>query len=129
MAVLIDTSLLVEYERGRDQLGPLVAAEEAAISVITVSELLHGAHRADPPRHAQRLAWVEHVLGRFVALPVTEDVARVHAGVWAALEATGSLIGAHDLWIAATALQHRLGVATLNGRDFTRVAELRVVSP
>jgi tRNA(fMet)-specific endonuclease VapC len=55
--------------------------------------------------------------------------ARVHADVWATLERTGDVPGAHDLWIAATALAHGLGVATRNARDFTRVPGLRVVAP
>jgi len=37
-------------------------------------------------------------------------------------------IGAHDLWIAATALAHGLGVATRNSAHFNRVAGLRVVT-
>jgi len=41
----------------------------------------------------------------------------------------GQPIGAHDLWIAATALAHGLGVATRNSAHFGRVAGLRVVTP
>ena len=129
MALLIDTSLLIAYERDRMRLGPVVAGEDAAISVITVSELLHGAHRARSDARAGRFARVEHLLGRFAPIPITEDVARVHARVWAELESTGSTIRGHDLWIAATALAHGLGVATLNGREFARVPGLRLVAP
>jgi tRNA(fMet)-specific endonuclease VapC len=103
--------------------------EERAISVITVSELLHGALRGDPDQRASRRAFVEHVLAGFEALPVTEQIARVHAEIWAGLAERGALIGAHDLWIAATALTHGLGVASRNAVDFERVAGLRVVAP
>jgi predicted nucleic acid-binding protein len=45
----------------------------------------------------------------------------------------GQSIGAHDLWIAATALAHGhghgLGVATRNAAHFQRVQGLRVVTP
>jgi predicted nucleic acid-binding protein len=37
------------------------------------------------------------------------------------------VIGAHDLWIAATALTHGLGVATRDRGDFARVQGLRVL--
>jgi predicted nucleic acid-binding protein len=37
------------------------------------------------------------------------------------------LIGAHDLWIAATALAHGLAVATGNAAEFRRVPGLRVI--
>jgi predicted nucleic acid-binding protein len=54
-------------------------------------------------------------------------IARAHAEVWAELESEGNLIGAHDLWIAATALSHGMDVATANPRDFERVPGLNVV--
>ena len=94
-----------------------------------MSELLHGVHRAVGARRARRRAFVEHVLGGFEPIPVTEPVARVHAEIWADLAGRGETIGAHDLWIVATALTHGLGVATLNGADFGRVPGLRVSVP
>jgi tRNA(fMet)-specific endonuclease VapC len=95
--------------------------------VITVSELLHGVHRATGGRRARRRAFVEHVLAGFDPIPITEPVARVHAEVWADLKARGQVVGAHDLWIAATALTHGLGIVTGNAGDFARVPGLRVL--
>lgn len=43
------------------------------------------------------------------------------------LQESGNLIGANDLWIAATALRHALPVVTRNTSDFERVEGLRVV--
>ena len=53
---------------------------------------------------------------------------RVHADIWATLSDRGEPIGAHDLWIAAPALAHGLGVATRNASHFDRVQGLRVLS-
>ena len=106
-----------------------MADEEGAISVITVSELLHGVHRARDAIRARRHAAVEHLLATFEPIPITEPVARVHSEIWAALAARGVTVGAHDLWIAATAVAHGFGVATLDARDFRRVPGLRVVAP
>lgn len=61
------------------------------------------------------------------AIPITEQDARVHADIWSDLSARGEPIGAHDLWIAATAIAHGLGVATRNRTRFNRIAGLRVV--
>jgi tRNA(fMet)-specific endonuclease VapC len=105
-----------------------VGEEERAISVVTVSELLHGVHRARGARRTRRRAFVEHLLAQLDAVPITEPVARVHAEVWAQLAARGAVIGSHDLWIAATALAHGFGVATSNDRDFGRVPGLRVLA-
>ena len=40
---------------------------------------------------------------------------------------SGNPLGAHDLWIAATALRHGMDVATADARDFKRVPGLTVV--
>jgi tRNA(fMet)-specific endonuclease VapC len=129
VAVLIDTDLLVDLEHGvgAPAVEQLLGDEDRAISMITVSELLHGVARATGARRARRSAFVEHLLGELQALPISEPVARVHAGIWAALAQRGALIGAHDLWIAATALTYGLGVATRNAAEFERVDGLRVL--
>jgi tRNA(fMet)-specific endonuclease VapC len=130
VALLIDTDVLVDRERGvgRTETEALLGDEERAISVITVSELLHGVHRTTGDRRARRRAFVEHLLAGVRPIPITEPVARVHAELWAELTDRGHLIGAHDLWIGATAVAHGLGVATRNVADFGRVPGLRVVA-
>lgn len=128
MAVLIDTSVLIDVERGRTGLDVAVGDEDRAISVITTSELLHGVHRATDDRvRARRQAFVEHLLDAIDPIPVDARVARAHASAWAQLDAAGTPVGAHDLWIAATALAHGYALATANVRDFARVPGLTVV--
>jgi predicted nucleic acid-binding protein len=97
--------------------------------VITVSELLHGVHRTRGAEATHRRAFVEQLLSEIEAVPITEPVARVHADVWAGLAARGDVIGAHDLWIAATALSYGLGLATRDATNFSRVPGLRVLAP
>src|SRR5919202_2973068 len=125
MAVLIDATVLIDYERGQmDRESRIVGREQEAfyLSVITASELLHGVHRAvDPGVRARRSAFVEAVLARFPLLPIDLPTARIHAQLWAELAATGALIGAHDLWLAATCLAHGLTMVTGNVREFRRV--------
>lgn len=128
MAVLIDTTVLVNAERRGQALDEVIGDQDRAISVITASELLHGVHRAQAGAvRARRSAFVEHMISAIEPLPVTTAIARAHAEIWAELENDGNLIGAHDLWIAATALSHGMDVATANTRDFGRVPGLNVV--
>lgn len=132
MAVLIDASILIEAERGQLDLEPHVARrqdEESFLSVITASELLHGVHRATQARQrARRSAFVEGILERFPLLPVDLGTARAHAQMWAELSAAGTLIGPHDLWLAATCIAHGLTMVTANVREFERVPGLQVES-
>ena len=130
MAILIDTDLLIDVVRGVSApvVEQLLGEEDRAISVITVSELLHGVLRATGARRARRSAFVEHLLAGLRAIPITDTVARVHADLWAELSAQGESIGAHDLWIGATALARGLAIATGNLADFQRIPGLRVVA-
>ncbi len=130
MGVLIDTSVLIEYERGRLNLEPHLGGhgqEEFFLSMITASELLYGVHRAVEPRiRMKRSAFVEALLERFPLLPVDLATARTHAQVWAELAGAGKMVGPNDLWIAATALAHGLTMVTANVREFERVPGLVV---
>jgi tRNA(fMet)-specific endonuclease VapC len=129
MAVLIDTDLLVDLERGSGgDVDQLIGEQPRAISVITVSELLHGVHRATGARRAQRSAFVEHLLAGIQAIPITDPIARAHAGIWAQLAERGDVVGSHDLWIAASALAHGFAVATRNVGDFQHVPGLHVIA-
>lgn len=130
MALLIDTDLLIDLERGAGMpaVEGLLGEEERAVSVITVSELLHGVLRATGATRSRRRAFVEHMLAGLEAIPISEPVARMHAEIWADLTERELAIGAHDLWIAATALAHELGVATRNASHFESVPGLRVLA-
>ncbi|HEY0781425.1 MAG TPA: PIN domain-containing protein, partial [Thermoanaerobaculia bacterium] len=92
---------------------------------MTASELLHGMHRAQhPARRARRSAFIEAALVRFPLLRIDLATARLHAKIWADLAAAGTLIGANDLWLAATAIEHGLALATGNVHEFERVPGL-----
>src|SRR5690606_31610267 len=130
MGILIDTSVLIESERGRIDLDAHVNGREDVacfLSVITVSELLHGVHRAsDPKMRAKRSAWVEAILSQFPILEIDLATARAHAQIWAERTGTGEIIGPHDLWLAATCIAHGLRIVTANEREFARVPGLEI---
>jgi tRNA(fMet)-specific endonuclease VapC len=131
LVVIVDSSVLIAKERGRFALDEFLAAhpdEDCFLSAVTVSELWHGVERATPPlRKTQRAQTVMEWLTDFSVLDFDTDVARTHARVWAELEKCGTMIGPHDLQIAATALHHGHALATLNGNEFQRVSGLRLV--
>lgn len=130
MGRLIDTSILIESERGRLELDKFVAnsgSEDFFISVVTVSELLHGVHRAiDPNIRAEREASVESMLQQFVILDIDQLTARIHSRIWAEIERAGEVIGQNDFWLAATCLAKRLVMVTANRKHFQRVPGLEV---
>jgi len=130
MGVLIDTNILIEFEKGRIQLSDRISGkeqEEFFISVISASELLHGVWRAtDSAIRTKRLAFVEAILNNIPVLPIDLSVARVHARLWADLQSKGIMIGLHDAWIAAMCIANGYTLITANIREFERVPGLSI---
>ncbi|HEX9020859.1 MAG TPA: type II toxin-antitoxin system VapC family toxin [Nitrospirota bacterium] len=130
MGVIFDTSVLVTLERGSHGLEALADGRENepfGISVVTVSELLHGVHRADSEkRRLKRSAFVEKVIQTFPVYPFDLSAARIYARVWANLAKKGTAIGAHDLMIASTAIALGYSVVTADLRDFGKIKEAPV---
>src|ERR1017187_3405728 len=125
MGLVIDTGVTIEAERKRLRLSEIlgdIPDSECFLSVITLSELLHGVERASTPQLRQkRIEFLNPILQRYPILPIDSEVARVHAVIWADLLSRGSMIGFHDLWIAATYIHHGHEIITLNQKDFRRV--------
>lgn len=141
MGAVVDTTVFIDIEREARRLGVadpvgLIGAtlvdclgpdEEAAMSAITASELLHGVHRATPEHRPRREAFVEAIIA---AIPVAEFgllSARAHARLGADLVAVGADVGAHDRIVAASAISLGWVVATANTRHFSRIRGLEVV--
>jgi predicted nucleic acid-binding protein len=120
--------MLIAMERGDVDPEDLLDDDRGWISVVSVSELLHGVHRARSPVRSRRRIAVERILRLVASLPVTEEIARTHAEVGADLAADGFSAPANDLWIGCTALVHGLSLVTRDQRSFARIPGLRVVA-
>ena len=132
MGIVLDTSILIAAARRALRFEALLESlgdEPVAISAITASELLHGCHRATSAGvRARRSAFVEALLDAIPVLPFGLGEARLHAEIWAELVRQGTVIGPHDLLIAASAMARGYGVASMNQDEFARIAGLQVVA-
>ena len=130
MGLMVDTNVLISFEKSGKSIdfSSWESSEKVYISVVIVSELLMGVHRADTEeRRQRRSAFVEAVISGLGVLDFTVAAARRHAEICAELAKKGQMIGAHDLIIAATARSHDLAVLTDNIQEFSRVPGLRVI--
>lgn len=125
--LVLETSFLVDLERehvrgtptGAVQFLERVEGARLYLPSIVAGELAAGVSMANRPR------W-EAFLAPFFLLPVTPDVAWEYGRAFRHLQGVGQLIGTNDLWIAATALAHRMPVVTRNVDHFRRVPHLEV---
>jgi predicted nucleic acid-binding protein len=131
--ILLDTVVLLELRK--HQPSPKVVRwltafrdEDLFLSVVSVGEIERGIEkkRKDEPAFAKSLTqWIENLLRIYDdrVLPVTPAIARR----WGILSARVGNDGT-DLLIAATALTHRLTVATRNVRHFASTG-VGVINP
>lgn len=73
---------------------------------------------------ARRLAGIEWFLRDVTVLSVDEQVADAFAALRAEQFDTGRVSPSTDLWIAATAIAHRLTMVTHNTRDYEQIPGL-----
>jgi predicted nucleic acid-binding protein len=132
MVILLDADVVIRGEKGAFDLGRWVASLPNArfeIAAITIAELWHGVERAAEPQKSIRRKYLETILAALPIVPYTGQTAYEHACIWAELQSAGKMIGAHDLIVAATALERGSHVATFNKKHFALVKKLHVIEP
>ena len=128
-ALILETTFLVDLERelarGRRGRAQRFLEERPAAS-LCVTFTVAGELAAGPDVN-ERERW-ERFLHPFRVLAADPDVCWRYGRLYRHLRDNGMLIGANDMWIAATALANGLPIVTRNHRHFRRVPDLRVLS-
>lgn len=125
MQLCVDTSVIIDWLRQPDSektiLYQLIANQyEISISVVAVAELYSG---KSVWQHAQAKTRLDGVLAECRVLPLDSEAA-VAAGELRVRHEIALL----DALIAATAIQHNVGLVTLNVKDFSKITELSLWS-
>ena len=128
-ALILETTFLVDFEREalRGETGPAHrfleenSHRELCVTLTTAGELACG------PRLDERASW-EALVSRFRVLVPDLDASWAYGQRYRYLKDNGLLIGAKDLWIAATAIVHGLPLVTRDPSHFRRVPGLSVVT-
>ncbi len=120
--LILDTSILIAYERGTiDRVA--LDLDELAIAAISVAEYRVGIELADTPsRAADRARALAAITSAVDVLDYTHATAACHARLIAHVRRTGPPRGAHDLIIAAHAAQTDRTVVTFDAK--ARFADL-----
>jgi len=123
--IIIDTSVLIEYFRKTDKNKTTLVQisldfNTIYISSITEFEIFNGA----TPNQIQ--FWNE-LISKLTILDFDSQAARVAATVVNNLKKKRKSIDKPDLFIASTALVHKMSLATLNKKDFEVIDSLIVI--
>ena len=123
--VVLDTSVVVAHLRKQIDLFAIADDSEVLfLPVFVLGELYKGAEKANQPPRQHYL--INRLLDRFRLLDPDVHTALRYAQVAAALERLGRPIPENDLWIAASALESGMPLATRDAH-FERVPGLTVL--
>lgn len=114
--LLLDTDVLVDYLRGREEAAAYLEARAEAllISAITVAELYAGVREGEESRSLAQF------LGAFEIIPLNAEIAG-QGGLYRRDYGPGHGVGLADALIAASAALHQAQLVTLNARRFPMV--------
>ncbi len=127
--MILDSTFLVDYEREvrRRAGGPAHSfLSERPHTILAVTFTVAGELAAGDSLGADRAKW-ENFIRPFQILGFTQEIAWRFGGIYRDLRRSGNLIGANDMWIAATALVHDRPLVTRNVDEFSRVHGLTVL--
>lgn len=127
--MIVDSTFLVDFEREIrcKEHGPAGRfLQSNGDEVLCITFTIAGELAAGESLGGDREKW-ESFLSPFRFLSYTSEVGWQFGVIYRRLRAAGMLIGANDLWIAATALAYGQRLVTRNATDFMRIDRLKVL--
>ena len=134
MGLILDSSVVIAAERRGDTVEKLIEQvvavagdQDAALTSIGLTELIHGIYRAPTSELQQRRqVFMEELLRDFTVYPYTKETALLAGRIDGEQQAQGVTIPFGDLLIGATALSLGFPILTVNVRHFRLIPNLTV---
>jgi len=124
---LLDTSVIINYLQGKEQIVTLLNSIEGELtsSYVCLAELFEGVYRVKNRDEVQEI--VTHFFKSLSAMyAVDERVAMQFGEIRARLKKEGNVIEDIDIFIAATCIVYDLTLITNNVKHFSHVPELKI---
>lgn len=136
MGLILDSSVVVAAERRAETVEELLKQiirstgdQDAALSSVGLTELVHGMYRAQSPElKLRRQRFLDELLRDVTVYPYTRETALLAGRIDGEQQARGVTVPFGDLLIGATALSLGFAVLTSNARHFNLIPGLTVVS-
>jgi tRNA(fMet)-specific endonuclease VapC len=127
--VVLDTdvvSFIAKHDSRTARYTPYLTDTRLCVCFQTIAELYLRAITRN--RGASRRQALDSVLERFVVLPYDSMIASHWAAVTAHRRQIGQAMDCGDAWIAASALRHDATLLTHNGKHYSNISNLRLIS-
>ncbi|MDN3030650.1 MAG: type II toxin-antitoxin system VapC family toxin [Candidatus Tisiphia sp.] len=130
MKYLLDTCTISFFLRGQvnviEQMQQ-VSPSNLSISVVTLLEIEYGFNIKQSQQMNKLYKKWQSLVSLISILPFNDGTAIIAAAIRALLKQQGKPIGAYDVLIAATALEHKIICVTNNLSEFQRIKELELL--
>jgi tRNA(fMet)-specific endonuclease VapC len=135
MGLILDSSVVIDAERRGETVERLIERivhstgdQEAALSAVGLTEIVHGVYRASTPAiRSRREAFLDELLADLTVYPYTRETATLAGKLDGEQQSKGVVVPFADLLIGATALALGFSVLTVNVRHFERIPGLLVM--
>ena len=135
MGLILDSSVIIAAERRGETVEQLIGRilratgdQDAALSAVGLTELVHGIYRALTPEiRIRRETFLNELLADLTVYPYTRETALLAGKLDGEQQSRGVVIPFADLLIGATALALGYSVLTVNVRHFEHIPGLSVV--
>jgi tRNA(fMet)-specific endonuclease VapC len=136
MGLIFDSSVIIAAERRRhtvekliEQVVSVAGDEDAALSSVGLTELVHGIYRAPTPEmRLRRESFIGELLRDITVYPYTKETALLAGKIDGEQQALGVTIPFGDLLIGATALSLGFSLLTVNVRHYKLIPNLTLVT-
>jgi predicted nucleic acid-binding protein len=116
------------YEQLVQQVIAVAGNQEAALSSIGLTELVHGIYRANSAQvRTRRRSFVDELRIGLTVYPYTAETALLAGRIDGEQTAAGVVVPFVDLLIGATALSLGFSIQTVNMRHFNKIPGLNVI--
>jgi predicted nucleic acid-binding protein len=135
VGLILDSSVVIDAERRGDTVEKLIERaitvagdQEAALSSVGLTELVHGIYRAQTPAiRLRRQSFIVELLRDLTVYPFTKETALPAGEIDGTQQALGVTIPVDDLLVGVTALELGFSVLTVNLRHFRLIPGLKIV--
>ena len=133
MAVILDTSIWIDVERGNlapADVARITGENPVFLTPPVVAELEYGVCRATNAAQRNRRISALARIKRKPCLIMDLETAVIFGRLAADVDLRGkpSTYRVHDLWISALAIQHNMVILTRNRKDFEGIPGLKILT-
>jgi predicted nucleic acid-binding protein len=135
MGLILDSSVVIAAERRGDTVEKMIEQivfvagdQDAALSSVGLTELVHGIYRAQTPAiRLRRRSFIDELLRDLTVYPYTSATALLAGKIDGEQQAQGVTIPFGDLLVGVTALELGFPVLTANLRHFRLIPGLKII--